>query len=526
MDELISQISTTVRGMWKYRRLGVMVAWIVAAIGAVVVLMVPDRYEASARIYVDTQSILKPLMSGLAVQPNIEQQINMLSRTLLSRPNVEKLIRMADLDLGKQSKSEQEALIESVSKRIQIRNTGRDNLYTLSYRDSDTGKAQRVVQSLVSIFVESSLGSTRKDSDAAKKFIEEQIKTYIAKLEEAETRLKDFKLKNIDMQSPDGKDIVGRLAEVSAQLSQARLQLREAENARDSVRQQFAAEKGAGGNETTRSILQESAISVSTPEFDSRIDAQKRNLDTLLQRFTEQHPDVVGTRKLIKDLEEQKRKEVLLLRRQAMANPTTTLDAGGSLAAQELSRLLATSEVQVASLRARVSEYESRYAKARELIKIAPQIESEFAQLNRDYDIHKKNYNDLVSRRESASMSGELESASGMADFRLIDPPRVSDKPVAPNRVLLLPMTLLASLAAGLAVTFLISQVRPVFFDGNVLRTVTGLPLLGVVTMVESDAVKRRERNSLKRFLASLASLVALYAVGVGYVAYRSGFIG
>ncbi len=525
MDELISQLSTITRGMWKYRRLGVVTAWIVAAIGAAVVLSVPDRYEASARIYVDTQSILKPLMSGLAVQPNVEQQINMLSRTLINRPNVEKLIRMADLDLGNKSKADQEELVSSVTKSIEIKNTGRDNLYTLAFRDRNRDKAQRVVQSLVSIFVESSLGDTRKDSDTAKKFIEEQIKNYVTKLEDAEARLKEFKLKNLDLQSADGKDMVGRLSEVSAQLNQARLELREAENARDSARQQLGSEKSNNGNAATRSILQESALAISTPELDSRIDAQKRSLDSLLQRFTEQHPDVVGARKLIKDLEDQKRKEVAELRKQAMANPTS-ISGNANLAVQELSRMLATSELQVASLRARVGEYESRYSRAREQMKLAPQIEAEFAQLNRDYEIQKKNYNDLVSRRESAAMSGELDNAAGMADFRLIDPPRVSDRPVAPNRVLLLPLALLASMAAGLGVAFLISQVRPVFFDSHTLRTATGLPLLGVVTLVESNVLKQRERRSLKRFLAAVSSLVVLFLMGIAFMAYRSGFLG
>ena len=88
---------------------GVVVVGVVV-VGVVVVFKIPDQYEASARIYVDTQSILKPLMAGLTVQPNVEQQISMLSRTLISRPNVEKLIRMADMDLKAASKLEQEAL--------------------------------------------------------------------------------------------------------------------------------------------------------------------------------------------------------------------------------------------------------------------------------------------------------------------------------------------------------------------------------------------------------------------------------
>ena len=104
MDEFLGQITTTVRGMWSYRRLAMLITWLVAAVGVGVVLMMPDHYQASARVFVDTQSILRPLMTGIAVQPNIEQQVAMLSRTLLSRPTVERLVRTVDLDLGAHSR--------------------------------------------------------------------------------------------------------------------------------------------------------------------------------------------------------------------------------------------------------------------------------------------------------------------------------------------------------------------------------------------------------------------------------------
>ena len=524
MDELISQISTTARGMWKHRWAGMLAAWIVTIIGSIVVLSVPDKYGASARIYVDTQSILKPLMSGLAVQPNVEQQVVMLSRTLISRPNVEKLIRMADLDLGIKSKSAQDALIDEVTKTLKIQNIGRDNVYLLSYRDTNPEKATKVVQALVSIFVESSLGSTRKDSDVAKQFIDEQIKSYVAKLEEAEARLKAFKIRNIELQNPDGKDMVGQLGTVNAQLSQARLELREAENARDAAKRQLEAEKSQTADITSRSLLQESAMSTATPEIDSRIAAQKNNLDALLQRFTEQHPDVVNIRRMIRELETLKRKEVQELRKIAMANPVAT--SSTSLAYQELSRMLATSEVQVASLRARVGEYEARFSRAREMMKTAPQIEAEFAQLNRDYEINKKNYNDLVSRRESAAMSGDLESAAGMADFRLIDPPRASPKPVAPNRMLLLPLALLAGLGAGLGITFVMSQLRAVFYDARAMGHSLGLPLLGVVTLVMDDGTVQRRKTELVRFLGATGGLVAVFLAGMAALYLMAGRAG
>ena len=188
--------------------------------------------------------------------------------------------------------------------------------------------------------------------------------------------------------------------------------------------------------------------------------------------------------------------------------------------------MLATSEVQVAALRARVGEYEARFNRARELMKTAPQIEAEFTQLNRDYDINKKNYNDLVARRESATLSGDLESAAGVADFRLIDPPRASPKPVAPNRLLLMPLALLAALGGGLAVAFIASQLRTVFYDARSLREKVGLPLLGVVTLVLDEGAVRRERSDLMKFLGASGGLVAIFIAGMIMFSMMSGRAG
>lgn len=528
MQEIVQQALLILRGMWKFRWPGLVVAWVTAVIGSVVVWKIPDQFEASARIYVDTDSILKPLMSGLAVQPNVEQQISMLSRTLISRPNIEKLIRMADLDLKNQSKNDQESLVEKLSKGIEIRTAGGVNLYTMAYRDTEQDRAKRVIQSMVSIFVESGLGASRKDTDSAKTFLNEQIKGYEAKLEEAEARMKEFRLRNLSMQSADGKDAMQRLTELSAQLDAARLQLKEAENARDAAKQQLALERGQGGNVATQSLLQESAISVSTPELDARIDGQRKNLDALMQRYTEQHPDVIATRRLIKDLEDQKKKEVAELRKVAMANAAANgpgpSGVSASLAAQELSRALASSEVQVASLRARVGEFTSRLAQAREAMKSAPQVEAEAAQLNRDYAIIKKGYEDLVARRQSAVMSGDLDVASGVADFRLIDPPRVAPKPVSPNRLILLPAVLFVAVGLGLFFAFAASQMRPTFSSGEDLRKVTGLPLLGVVSALITDDDRHRDRVSLFRFVAASGGLIGLFAAGLIAMTLMSRF--
>lgn len=513
MEELLRQVRLVLRGMWLHHWLGLLVAWAVGLAAGVAVFVMPDKYEASARVFVDTDSVLKPLMAGLTIQANTEQQIAMLSRTLINRPNVEKLIRMADLDLGISSSSQKEVLIEKVTKALSIKSIGRDNLYTLGYRDTDPERARKVVQSLTTIFVESSLGSKRSDTDAARKFIDEQIAVYQKKLEEAENRLKQFKLQNIEMGLDKDGGAGGRLTDLSTQLSQARLELREAENSRDAIKRQIVGEEPVLLPDTPGT---ESSISI--PDIDGRIDAQKRNLDALLQRFTEQHPDVVGTRRIIKDLEEQKRQEIAARKKAAAANPVVA-SINANPAYQQMKVSLTEAEATVAALRVRVAEYESRYARAVSKIKLMPEVEAEYAQLNRDYDVHKKNYDSLIQRRESASISEGMTDMSSVADFRLIDPPRASRTPVGPNRVVLLSLALLAALATGVAGSFAASQLRPTFFDTHTLREVSGLPLLGTVSKVVTPADRQREKRDLLRFGGGLGLFVLLYGLAIAVAA-------
>lgn len=197
MNEAIEQILAYLRGIWRRRVLVLVVTWLVAVIGWVWVYFLENQYQAQARVYVDTQSLLRPLLSGLAVQPNVNQQVSMMTRTLMSRPNLEKVARMTDLDLRGKTPKEQEALFRDMESRISLEGTDRENLYTIGYRHANPDLAKRVVQSLLTIFTESSLGGTRKDLSTSQKFIDDQLKSYEAKLLEKEKAIEEFKRRNV-----------------------------------------------------------------------------------------------------------------------------------------------------------------------------------------------------------------------------------------------------------------------------------------------------------------------------------------
>ena len=240
MDEILRQVLTIAGDMWRHRWMGLAVAWLVALVGGVASWRTPDRYESSARVYVDTQTVLKPLMAGLTVEPNIEQQIGMLARTIIARPNIEKIMRDANLDVSITSQIERDQMVDDVTKRIKF--TGvRENIYTISYQDTSPERSKRVVQTLLSLFVESGLGNKRRDSEAARRFIDDQIKSYEQKLSEAENRLKGFKLKNLGFAGTGG-DYFARMSALSEEVAKVRLELRAAEQARDAYRRELAGE--------------------------------------------------------------------------------------------------------------------------------------------------------------------------------------------------------------------------------------------------------------------------------------------
>ncbi|MCB1766023.1 MAG: chain length determinant family protein, partial [Candidatus Competibacteraceae bacterium] len=165
MQEIIGQLLDYLRGIWRNRWYAMVCAWIICLIGWAVVYRMPDQYQASARVFVDTQSVLRPLLQGLAVTVNPDAQIGLMTRTLLSRPNLEKIARNADLDIRAQDTDALEDLLNSLQKHIGLASAGRENLYTITFTDRDPQVAKKVVQAVVTVFVENLLGETRQDTD-------------------------------------------------------------------------------------------------------------------------------------------------------------------------------------------------------------------------------------------------------------------------------------------------------------------------------------------------------------------------
>jgi len=491
MDDLLRQVSGVLVAIWQRRWIGMAAAWVVALLAmAAVTLVIRDRYEASAKVFVDTQTVLKPLMSGLAFQPDVDQQVRMLARTLISRPNVEQLIKSPRAGLNNLSEADRDRTIDRLTKEIKVAPSGDANLFSITYRDINPQRAQIIVGELVALFVSSGVTDKQRDSEQARRFLDEQIKSYEEKLSAAENRVKEFKLRNFGLTGTSNTDFFGRISSGTDEVNRLRIELQAAERSRDALRRELATE-----DPTIPPEAMTPGAATTLTETESRLDAQRRLLDDLLRRYTDQHPDVVAARRTIAQLEQQRRSE------QEARKASGRAPAPTSPVFQRIRVALAEAEAKVASLRGQLGAQQSQLNEARAMAGKMPQVEAELAQLNRDYDIVRKNYEQLVARRESASLGEKIDLTTKVADFRVVEPPRVSPTPAKPSRMMVAMLGVLAALGAGVGAAFAMTQVFPTVQDARQLREIAGRPVLGSVSMVLSPEmtvdVSRDRRNFL-----------------------------
>lgn len=499
MDELrhtIEQVLDYARGLWMKKRWIMITTWLLCPLGFVYVYLMPDTYRSNAVAFVDTRSMLRPLLEGIAIQNDPRSEVQMMAATLLSRDNVEKIARESDLDITVTTNQEYEQLIDDLSNQIRIRYAGRSNNFDVSFSHENPQTAQVVVQETLDLFVEGSLGNSRKDSDSARRFIDDQILEYEDRLKAAERRMADFQRQYADILPLEGT-FYATLQSTQAELEDLQLAIKEGEQQLGAVREQL---KSSSDDQLSFQF---------ETSYDDRIAELETQLDTLKLRFTEQHPDVIETTNLLTALNERRQREIAAMTGQVDDSlGTTALDGASRL---ELGKL----EGSLQSLRVREQEYKNKIDELRNKIDLVPQIEAEGISLNRDYEILQRQYYELLQRKEQAQVARKADATNDDLQFRIIEPPKLPNKPTGPNRPLFYTLVLIAGFGLGGALALGLSLINPVVVRAEAIASQLGVPILGSVTHSQADSQRRKHRLRLMLFLLSSGAIVGLYVVFV-----------
>ena len=506
MHEMIEQLYEYVRPVWTHKWIVLACASVVCLLGWAVVALLPNQYRVRATIQVERSSLLQPLLKGITVESDIASEMaGLMRQTMLVPESLESIAREAGLDKAATTPEKLDRLVTQLETDIQISaDKEKKGLYTVTYQYSDARITQRVVEVLINRFLDNIIKRIRVDSENSRQIIDEQIGAYRSNLEEAALRIKRFKQEHVDLVSEDGLTYYARLQEAKREYREALLTLQEAEQEVDAIRDE------RGLSASSKSSNDKNVILNPIDPIDAEMaEAEKALTELERKRYTNEHPDVIATKKTIEALREKKQRRASRPQTAETLRETSEQDLLSSGPAYQAWRTLLTrAEAKVAALRSRVAEYKRRLDELQEGMATMPQLEAELANLRREYVIQEDSYQKLVARREAATISEKVEKASDLK-INMLEPPRVPVRPIGPNRVLFNTLVLLGGIGAGVGIALVVSLLNPTIYTQRDLEKFSDLPILGSVS-VNTSLIKPASNVS---YFVVLGSLVVILAV-------------
>ena len=488
--------------LWRHKWIALAGSWLVCLLGWGAVMEMPRHYESDARAFVDVNGLLTPLLRGLVVDTNTAQNSDYLRQTLLSRPNLEQVLHLSMLDIGK-SQAEKDALISNLGTQVQVKAQGK-NLFTISYTNSDPVVAKNVVESLLTIFGEKAASSSRVEMEKAHKFLDDQIAAYEVSLRAAEQRRADFQKKYANYLAEPNSG-VGKLQQLRQASIQARLAVNQAIATRSNIEAQLKQVPQFLPVASTPTVGPDGRIVAGSAA--ARLEQAKTAYDSMKSKYADKHPDMIAAQKEIARLEA----EVKEAKDAPAGGASDKAGQGPTNPTYDNIRLrLVDAQTAVLVAQQRLDQINGDYNDMKAVSADIPDIDAKAKDIDRDYEVIQKNHETLVQRRESATLSQAADDQADRTQFRIVDPPLVPLAPSSPNLPVMFSLVLLVGIGAGLSVPIGLELVRATFSSVMRLRGL-GLPVIGAVTFVRRPGATRGLIARTTGVLVTASALLVVY---------------
>jgi polysaccharide chain length determinant protein (PEP-CTERM system associated) len=501
LHELLQFVLLEARAAWRFRWRALIVAWGVMIVGALLVFSLPNKYEASAQVYADTDALTNPLLHGVAMQPDVRERLQVVTHTLLSHPNLETVADRTGLSLRATTPADNDALLLKLGAAVRIKDAGTTNLYNLSYSDSDRQMAQKVVQAFLQILMNDTVGANTASTTTAQNFLEQQVQDYDKRLSEAETKLADFQKANVGyIPSQGGSSYFTRLQAAETQLQTLQAQYDTAVTSRATTQQQMRAMAAGSAS---------SGIDPRTQEVDRQIATYQQKLNTLLLSYTDEYPDVTSARRMIAQL--QARRAAL---QKNVASGSMMGVASDNPVYQEMQKSMYATQVSIQTLATQIGLQKRQIADLKNQADKITDVQATLQHLTRNYDVTKKQYDQLLERSNTAQLSQDATQSGNNLKFRVVNPPLVPLLPVSPNRGLLLLLVFAFAVAFGGGFGYFLHKVTPVFVSLRDLQACGDYPVLGAFRLIVSGSRLQEKRRDVVGFYtgAGLLPMVLVLA--------------
>ena len=477
----------SLNGLWRRRWLIVAVTWAAALIGWFGLWLIPDKYESRAQVFVQTETILEPVLSGFTARPDYSRRVEVMRLQLLTRPNVEEIILRAGLDKTIEARTPMErrvkmqGMVDWVASQIKIESP-REMYFIISYKNSDAEISRAVVDAVLNMLIEQDLGASLTESEAARRRLDMQVEEFEEKLIANERAVVAFRTANA--------------AELTASMgSQRQRELKESEL----IRTSDELERTRGRVLTLQNLISATPARASGGE----LDRLRVELAALRSQYEENHPDIRGVVARIAALE----KDGAAL----SANPEYV----------RLSSELRVAQDSVVALITREQRLREELDALDFAVGQAPAVEAELRQIVREYEQTQKTYEELLARRDRLELTRNLGAAGRGVEYQVFEWPATALAPTDPPRLLLILAVCVLAAGVGGAAAFGLTLLDKSYTQASELQTAFGLPVLGALSETPSEAIFELRKRDYQRLAAACAGFVVIAGVYAYLTVFR-----
>lgn len=498
MSQSFEQNAKVLLGDVVEHRNAVAIAFIaIVALGLLLGWVWPKRYESSATILVNDKNIIQPLMQGAAYPTDVMDRAKLAQELIQSRHLLGGVLNLAGWIHGKASPVEREEMMDTIRRHTTVTTIG-TNLIRISYKDTDPQRAYRTTKAMADRFIADTQGTKVKESESAFNFINEQVKQYQAKLDQADRRLRAFRAGGF--QAITSAELAGpqRLEALRQRLDQTRSDLDEAKARKTALEQQIQSE------------MAKSPAIERERDHQQKLAQLQQRLDNLRLQFRDTFPDIVRLKQQIADM----KKVIAADERNRHGQATAFLDAGAqSQFNQQLQAQLSATDTDIQTLTARLAETKkelTREAQANDSLNTGETL----AELTRNYEVTQGILSDLLKRREAARVSMDLDKQKQGLSFQIHDAASVPIEPAAPQFYHFAIGGLVLGILLPLMFLYGKSQFDARVRDEQVLSDKMNMPVVAVVPHLSTPGETAATSRGLQ-WLGILVSSVIFIVISI-----------
>ncbi|MGD9212188.1 MAG: GNVR domain-containing protein [Desulfobacteraceae bacterium] len=474
-------------------------------------ITLPKIYQSSTLILVQPQRVPENYVQSL-VSLDIGDRINNMSRQILSRTNLERIINDMKLFQGSEyEKMFMEDMVADLRKRIEVEviadRQRQTDAFTISFKGKDPEKVMNVVNTLASYFIEENLRMREKEVIGTSVFLEDELSTMRIRLEKVEESLKEYRktyMGELPEQLDSNLRILDRLQE---QLGERQQSLSEAKIHLASL--QSLSRENANSNTMFADSTNHDQATVNQALGLERLREQLNEMKT---RYTERHPDIIRLKEQIAELEAARSADS-----QGLQAPNTD---NGMSPEHRAELLEVTSEID--SLKSDISDIKGQIQIYKKRVENTPKREQELLSLRRDYQNIQTNYDSLLARKLESEIAVNMERKQKGEQFRVLDPARIATNPIEPDMRKLFLVFITLGLGIGAGIIFVRNFLSTSFKHPDEIEEELNLPVLGTIPCILRESTKRWQRIEIGLSICStvlavilLGSFATLSFVGV-----------